>query len=449
MDDALFATALLFITTTTEIFANDRIAFYDVMSTALQLTVVCMHAAPIIMLRLLLPQGQLYVAGCAWMGWSLCCRRGKLSGRTWSGAILAIEIAVLLVLPTTSHRMLCALHLLQGMIVGGFWVAMCFASHLPNFSFLPLDRHLYRGWRHMLHDAEARSHLVHNVIGHGVLQAAFAVALAPHITHAQGSTQALLDCLLLLAAYAVTALLAAAMIPPHVIVYTGLDAASGVCMPSVPRHCRAGLQKLRGACARELRFYRAYHTNRTNWLLHVVAVPIEWASWLVLLAVVSRSWRLHWALQAGVALVTLAGLHALVSAAAQLLLALAADSVVDAMGPFYALAAAAVAWTASWALQVGVGHWMIEQNQPGMATALTPLSIVISVPMAWQPCIGYERRAQGGRAEGIPKAERRDRKASPRRRTSPGPAKGPILEGAGSRPRRSMHGRSASGDRRG
>ena len=437
--DARAATALLFITTTTEVYANDRIQYYDVMATATQLTVLCMHAAPLILLRLILPPGiHVYAIGCVWIGWSLRCR--KLRGRTWSGAILVIEFAVLLALPM-SQRLLNALHLLQGLIVVGFWVAMCFASQAPSFSFLPLDRHLYRGWRHMVSDAEAAGHLLHNVVGHGVLQAAFAVALAPHIESQETwpSRQCLLDCNLLLAVYAITALLAAAIIPPHVIPYTGLDEASGVCMPCVPRLCHDWRLALRGACVRELRFYRAFHTTAANWWLHFLAVPIAWASWLVLLTVAGGSWRLAWVLQAGVALVTLAGLHAPASAAAQLLLAALAESIVDGLGGFRALVAAAISWTVSWVLQVDAGHWRLEKNQPGMATVLTPLSIIISVPMAWQPRgdadAGTGRQTQpGAEGDGLLKTdhERRRQRASPRRRRA-GSAGVPIVAENGER----------------
>jgi hypothetical protein len=41
-------------------------------------------------------------------------------------------------------------------------------------------------------------------------------------------------------------------------------------------------------------------------------------------------------------------------------------------------------------MQVGVGHWLIERNQPGMADQLTANSVVLSVLLAvdWGSGVG-------------------------------------------------------------
>lgn len=50
---------------------------------------------------------------------------------------------------------------------------------------------------------------------------------------------------------------------------------------------------------------------------------------------------------------------------------------------------AIVSWTVAWALQVGVGHWMWEQNQPNvvdqnrMGSAVSYLAVTTSVLIAW------------------------------------------------------------------
>ncbi len=44
---------------------------------------------------------------------------------------------------------------------------------------------------------------------------------------------------------------------------------------------------------------------------------------------------------------------------------------------------AAALQSIAWAGQVGVGHWLVEKNQPGMATSLTLASVVLSPLMVW------------------------------------------------------------------
>jgi len=140
------------------------------------------------------------------------------------------------------------------------------------------------------------------------------------------------------------------------------------------------LSRLRDASLEELRFYQQHHRNRLNWWLHAIAVPVEWSAWLIALRSVHAA--LPWALQFAVAALVLAATGSLALGAAQLALASAADLVVHRFAD-HALALAAGGWTCSWLVQVGIGHWLLERNQPGMAKQLTALSIFLSVGMAW------------------------------------------------------------------
>ena len=47
---------------------------------------------------------------------------------------------------------------------------------------------------------------------------------------------------------------------------------------------------------------------------------------------------------------------------------------------------ALVVWTISWVLQVGVGHWVLEKNQPNVATIdqVSFLAVLESVLIAWK-----------------------------------------------------------------
>jgi len=155
------------------------------------------------------------------------------------------------------------------------------------------------------------------------------------------------------------------------------------------------LLRLEAAASAELSFYRAHHRNRLNWWLHACAVPVEWTSWLILVRLVA--WWLPYVLQSWIALLVLAATRSMVLAGAQIPLAALSDCAVrvcGVCGGAHVLAAAAICWLVSWMVQVGIGHWLVERNQPGMATSLTALSVLLSVSMAW------DSRAERVRDEG-------------------------------------------------
>lgn len=197
----------------------DNIRFYDNLHTAWQLTLWSMHAAPVISFRLQPLVAMQIIPGLFWICVSLCCRRWRHAIRNpWSCSFIAIEAAALLV-PLDS-RFLSALLLLQGTIIGGFWLGMIAASFSETFTFLPLDRHLRRGLRHMLTSREAQRRLLHDMCGHGLQQILFAAALhaQPEVTWPPDAGT-LVDTLTLVAVYACIVFVVCWMCPPHVLPY--------------------------------------------------------------------------------------------------------------------------------------------------------------------------------------------------------------------------------------
>ena len=97
---------------------------------------------------------------------------------------------------------------------------------------------------------------------------------------------------------------------------------------------------------------------------------------------------------------------ALLAALLQLAMGYFAPAFGDAVGWDWAWAWALGVQAASWAIQVGVGHYAIEGNSPGMADQLTANSVVLSVLLAvdWGP---PPATAGGAKAAGASKGGRR------------------------------------------
>lgn len=196
-----------------------NIGFYDQMEDAWQLTIWSMHVAPIVAARLLLREHYgsssttwllELVIGAAWLIVSLRLRRWKV--HVWSLSFCAIEFAVaaspLELLP------LGGLLALQVGIIVGFWLGIFAAAQSDTLSFLPLDRHLHRGLRHMLTSHEAKARLVHDMGGHGVQQLLFMLGL-----HHAGISPSASSCLAIGLSYAVVVLVVAWSVPPHRVPY--------------------------------------------------------------------------------------------------------------------------------------------------------------------------------------------------------------------------------------
>ena len=193
-----------------------RIGFYDTLENAWQLTIWSFHMAPLIAGRLWLrecglqSQAILSASGAAWVLCSLRQREWNLS--PWSCSFVGLEVVALLA--PLSALPLGGLLALQPVIVTLFWLSMCTASFSADFSFLPLDRHLRRGWRHMLTSSEARARLRHDLGGHGLLQLLFGAVLRSAAVMPSAASG-----LWICGAYAAFVLAAAVAMPPHRIPY--------------------------------------------------------------------------------------------------------------------------------------------------------------------------------------------------------------------------------------
>lgn len=132
----------------------------------------------------------------------------------------------------------------------------------------------------------------------------------------------------------------------------------------------------------ELLFYRQFHQHPINWWIHSIAIPIEWASWLIFLCYL----QCHWMVATGTACyyLMIGSQISYIAAPAQLIFAFISSKICLAFDNVYNSIIFAIGLQiVSWSLQVGVGHKLIEKNNPGMTTSLTFNSIILSPILAW------------------------------------------------------------------
>ena len=143
---------------------------------------------------------------------------------------------------------------------------------------------------------------------------------------------------------------------------------------ALPRRSR--LQRWRDAYAEERRKYAAAHPGAANKWLHALLSPIEWVAFL---AVLRRCCGpvVVWALQVCVCLGTAAARPPYTLWLAPPQLAMAADLHIS---PIYA----AATWVAMIALQVGVGHGLLDKTAPSAAAEpVAPQSVLLNVCITW------------------------------------------------------------------
>jgi uncharacterized membrane protein YGL010W len=146
-------------------------------------------------------------------------------------------------------------------------------------------------------------------------------------------------------------------------------------------------ETLRDLYERERSIYLKSHKHPVNILLHQVTVSLEWFSMFVLLAalnpLVSFSVALGTALYVSICSTAfnarLVGLWTLV--VAECASTLVSSSMVSSRAEAAVLAV--VLQAISWALQVPVGHWLIEKNNPSMAKHFTLNSVVLSLLLSF------------------------------------------------------------------
>mmetsp|Transcript_21667 Transcript_21667/g.60227 ORF Transcript_21667/g.60227 Transcript_21667/m.60227 type:complete len:235 (-) Transcript_21667:78-782(-) len=138
----------------------------------------------------------------------------------------------------------------------------------------------------------------------------------------------------------------------------------------------------------ELVYFGRFHRHYANKSLHVIFVPLEWFS--VLLAVKAVCTAFGMPLAAAAAAVLSVLYYSALDATAgiswapiQVLLSAAVEHTFVLLGFSGALLAAAAVQAVSWTGQVCVGHWLIEMNQPGMATGLTAAAVLLSPLLVW------------------------------------------------------------------
>lgn len=115
-----------------------------------------------------------------------------------------------------------AIALLQLVIASVAWAGMILASCFDDFSFVPMDRHLHKGWRHFRRSAAAQRCFVHEFSSHCVAQLVFADLLRRQLPAMEGGKTAwaaIYGALLIQAFYALIVLTAAVLISPHALPY--------------------------------------------------------------------------------------------------------------------------------------------------------------------------------------------------------------------------------------
>jgi uncharacterized membrane protein YGL010W len=171
---------------------------------------------------------------------------------------------------------------------------------------------------------------------------------------------------------------------------------------------RNALQPLSKQHEMDLAIYQEAHTEWRNKILHSILIPVETFSFLlfltVALSIVTRRsrWQCQkdekrlesWIMQAigwttGLISLVITGSDNISTGTASLLFHLASVAVCDKLvcekGPWKAIVIGACSWTIAWSLQVGVGHWLLEHNQPNVANMneVSWLAMTQSVLIAW------------------------------------------------------------------
>ena len=139
---------------------------------------------------------------------------------------------------------------------------------------------------------------------------------------------------------------------------------------------RSRLRRWRDAYAEERRKYAAAHPGAANKWLHAVLSPVEWVAFLAVLRRCCGP-AVVWALQACVALGTAAARPPSTLWLAPPQLLMAADVGLPAVY-------AAATWVAMIALQVGVGHGLLDKTAPSAAAEpVAAQSVLLNVCITW------------------------------------------------------------------
>lgn len=154
------------------------------------------------------------------------------------------------------------------------------------------------------------------------------------------------------------------------------------------------LESLRSQHAKDLALYRRSHQERKNRVIHWVMIPVEFFSFHWFAAIVSaQSVRTQHFVVATIGLTT--GVFAVIvntdmkKGGSVFLFHLLSCPLVIAMTSFFhqrtSTMLACSLWTIAWAMQVIVGHYICEKNQPNLANPkeISSLSVILSVLISW------------------------------------------------------------------
>ena len=151
-------------------------------------------------------------------------------------------------------------------------------------------------------------------------------------------------------------------------------------------------QRLQQQHFNDLVIYRRNHKDRRNRYIHYIMIPLECWSLMVPLSILLGNIPTLFVgsflalLSILVATTHTSGIsaaffHLFASVTANAFVARCSHS------KFIALGFSTASWTFAWATQVGIGHFIMEKNQPNVANVkeVSGLAMALSVLIAWTP----------------------------------------------------------------
>ncbi len=138
----------------------------------------------------------------------------------------------------------------------------------------------------------------------------------------------------------------------------------------------------------DLKIYRSAHTVWKNRVLHWFLIPVEcwsaflisfvflppWLPWLVALVLGLTAFCIATDARIGLSCFLF---HIVVIGSC--------CETIETLGTTWTVLVALISWTFAWTIQVGVGHWLWEQNDPNVASmkSISLLAMCQSVLIAW------------------------------------------------------------------
>ena len=135
---------------------------------------------------------------------------------------------------------------------------------------------------------------------------------------------------------------------------------------------------------RELILFQSHHTNTINWFIHALTIPMEWFGWLILTSFV----RLHIPISVIIALyyTMIKSKAANFSSCLHIFLGMLTEVLIQNVhSQRHLLILSFGLQFSAWILQVFIGHWVYENNNPSMMKKLTFNSIILSILLVFDP----------------------------------------------------------------